>query len=108
MKLTFVVSGKVQGVMFRQTIMRAALKRGLKAGATNLTSGDEVRVSLEGDENSIQDMVNKLNQNQKINSWDATPHTLKIEKDFLEISKHEVTTENVDSFNWSSGVEFYL
>jgi hypothetical protein len=32
----FIAIGKVQGVMFRQTIMRGAMKRGIKAGATNL------------------------------------------------------------------------
>lgn len=26
----------------------------------------------------------------------------------IPIKDHKVTTENVDSFNWKSGVEFYL
>ena len=43
---SFYVYGRVQNVMFRQTVIRAALNRGMKAGATNTKSRkDEVITS---------------------------------------------------------------
>lgn len=43
----FQAVGKVQQVMFRQTLMRAAQRLGLRAGATNLKhQSDTVRFTL--------------------------------------------------------------
>ena len=47
---TFLVKGNVQGIMFRQTVIRGAKKRALKAGATNDPDDRNiVRFTLEGD-----------------------------------------------------------
>lgn len=108
MKVTYKISGKVQGVMFRQTVIRAAHKRNLEAGATNLPSGNEVSLSIIGSEEEIADLINALSQQKPINSWNATPLSLEKVSEFVELNDHQVTTKNVDEFNWSSGVEFYI
>lgn len=48
----FVLKGKVQGVMCRQTLMRGAQKRDLDAGATNEANG-EVTLTLSGDNDKV-------------------------------------------------------
>ena len=108
MKKSYVVKGKVQGVMFRQTVIRAAQKRSLQAGATNLASGNEVSVSLIGEDAGINEIISGLEKGEPINSWQALPESVSLLDEFIELSEHQVTMENVDSFNWSGGVEFYL
>ncbi|RLA64584.1 MAG: hypothetical protein DRQ88_00565 [Epsilonproteobacteria bacterium] len=104
----FKALGKVQGVMFRQTIMRGAMKRGLKAGATNLPSKNEVDFMLEGEDAVIQEMVDFIKSGKAINDWDAKIEKLEEVNTDDSIGDYEVTTENVDSFNWSTNVNFYL
>jgi len=103
---TFLVKGKVQGVMFRQTLIRAALKRNLKAGASNLPIGNEVRFTLEGDNNLIQEIVDFIKSGRPINNWNAKIDEIIEEK--KPDSTYQVTTENVDTMNWSPNVEMYL
>jgi len=104
----FIAIGKVQGVMFRQTIMRGAMKRGLKAGATNLPNTHEVDFMLEGEDSSIQEIVDFIRSGKNINDWEAKIDELKEIESGNSISDYEVTTENVESFNWSTNVNFYL
>lgn len=104
----FIAIGKVQGVMFRQTIMRGAMKRGLKAGATNLPNTHEVDFMLEGDDEKIQEIVDFIRSGKNINDWEAKIDELKEIESGNTIADYEVTTENVDSFNWSTDVNFYL
>lgn len=108
MKLYLVATGKVQGVMFRQTIIRAAEKRKIQAGATNLPSGNEVAVTLVGDEDLINEIVEGLTSGRPINSWGAFPSQVEVLEQGMELNEHQVTTDNVDDFKWSTGVEFYL
>ncbi len=103
---TFLAKGKVQGVMFRQTIIRGAQKRNLKAGASNLASGNEVKFTLEGDNNLIQEMVDFIRSGKPINNWNAKIDELKEEGS--PDKTYQVTTENVDSINWNPNVEMYL
>jgi acylphosphatase len=103
------VRGRVQGVMFRQTFVRALLKRGLAGGATNSPdSGDEVVFTLEGDEGSVEEVLNRLGSGEPINSWGAQVESLEMIDEPIPIERHQVTTLNVDEFRWSGGVEFYL
>ena len=104
----FKAIGNVQGVMVRQTIMRGAMKRGLKAGATNLSNTHEVDIMLEGDDSKIQEIVDFIRSGKNINDWDAKIDELKEIESGNSIEDYEVTTENVDSFNWSTDVNFYL
>ena len=103
------VIGNVQGVMFRQTLIRGALKRGLQAGATNLADGS-VSFVLKGEKEQIDEIINFLESGKVINSWKAKVEKLSelSEKDAIAFENHQVTTDNVDNFNWSEGVEMYL
>jgi len=94
--------------MFRQTIMRGAMKRGLKSGATNLENKTEVDFMLEGDEAKINEMVDFIKSGQDINDWGAKIDELKELDSDNSIDDYDVTTENVDSFKWSTNVNFYL
>lgn len=103
------VIGNVQGVMFRQTLIRGALKRGLQAGATNLSDGS-VSFVLNGEESQIEEIILFLKSGKVINSWKAQVEQLLVlpEEDGILFEDHQVTTDNVDNFNWSEGVEMYL
>ncbi len=103
---TFLAKGRVQGVMFRQTIIRGAQKRKLKAGASNLSGGNEVRFTLEGDNDLIQEMIDFIKSGRPINNWNARIDELIEEKN--PDANYQVTTENVDTMNWSPNVEMYL
>ena len=109
MELHFRVEGQVQGVMFRQTFIRAAQKRNLKGAATNMPDGS-VCCYLSGPEVKINEIVEGLKSGQAINSWDAAVDrlTLLAEDQAMAFERHQVTTENVDSFSWSPNVEMYL
>ncbi|MCB1937188.1 MAG: acylphosphatase [Nitrosomonas sp.] len=109
MKLSFYVIGNVQNVMFRQTFVRAAIKRKLKAGASNDEQDlQRVHCSLSGDATIIDEMLSKLLEGKPINSWNAYVDELHQYDYFIELSEHQVTTDNVGQFNWSPNVEFYL
>ena len=109
---SFDVHGKVQNVMFRQTFIRGAIKRHLSGGATN-DPEDKGRVlcMLEGEEKEVEDYINFLEEKKVINSWGATVEKIvKIVQGREErpIEDYEVTTQNVDHFNWSPNVEMYV
>ena len=105
----FRVLGRVQGVMFRQTFIRAAQKRGLTGAATNLPDGS-VSCFLSGSEGQINEILEGLRSGREINSWGARVEQL-IPLDPAEglaFEKHQVTTANVDAFNWSPDVKMHL
>jgi acylphosphatase len=103
---TFLAKGKVQGVMFRQTLIRGALKRKLKCGASNLPDGNIVKFTLEGDNNLIQEIIDFMKSGKPINNWNAKIDEI-IEEGNPE-SNYQVTSENVDTIHWSPNVEMYL
>jgi len=108
----FDVYGKVQKVMFRQTLMRAAKKRNLFAAASNdRTDPQHVLCYVEGDEKLCQEIMERIESGMQLNSWGAKASKLEVcerpESDFL-YEEFEVNTKNVDDINWSEGVEFYL
>ena len=104
-----VVHGRVQNVMFRQTVMRGAMKRGLVAGATNVKK-DKTRVdiALEGDRAKIDEMIEGLKSGKRLNSWGAHCTSVEIVGEGKPPLEHEVNTDNVDNIKWKKGVEFYL
>ena len=105
----FQVDGRVQGVMFRQTLIRAAQKRGLRAAASNMPDGS-VTFLLAGDPGKIEEIVTELTSGREINSWGARVEKLSPlpENQRIPFEKHQVTTGNVDEFRWSTGVDMYL
>jgi acylphosphatase len=109
MTVFLIVHGKVQNVMFRQTIMRAAIKRGLVAGATNVRSDrTRVDIALQGDPAKIQEIVDGLKSLKRLNSWGAFCQSVEIVSQGTEPLSHEVNTANVDNIKWKKGVSFYL
>ena len=108
-QMYFQVSGRVQGVMFRQTFIRGCQVRGLKAAASNLSDGT-VSCYIQGPTDMINDLMVKLRSGQLINSWGACVDRITPLSDTegIAFEKHQVTTSNVDAFNWSSGVDMYL
>ena len=105
----FQVSGQVQGVMFRQTFIRAAQRRDLEGAASNLPDG-RVACFLSGAREKIDEITSGLRTGEPINSWNARVETLVFleEREGIPFHEHQVTTANVDTFSWSPGVEMYL
>jgi acylphosphatase len=108
MKRFFLVQGNVQGVMFRQTLIRAAQKRSLRAGATNLPGGCEVAVTLDGDDDAIMEMMKAARELKPLNSWGAAIDELVEQSGGRHIRVHQVTTDNVDDFSWNPSVNMFL
>ena len=103
------VIGKVQNIMFRQTLIRGLIKRSLVGGATNhKENGDQVTFTISGDPSLIIELIEDLESGKKLNSWGAQVKSLEKFEHVIPIEDHEVTTENVDQIKWSTGVEFYL
>ncbi len=105
----FKVTGRVQGVMFRQTFIRGAQARGLKAAASNLSDGS-VSCFVSGPTDMIDDIMVKLLSGEPINSWGAlVDKVIPVpDPEGMSFEKHQVTSNNVGSFNWSQDVEMYL
>ena len=105
----FLVEGRVQGVMFRQTFIRAAEKRGVSAGASNLPDR-RVSCYLGGDEARVQEILVGLGSREPINSWGAlvTRLTMLPPEEGTPLRSHQVTTQNVDRFKWNPDVQMYL
>jgi acylphosphatase len=108
-KVSFYVTGNVQGAMFRQTFIRGAQKRKIKGGATNDSKDHHlVHCSLAGEESVVEEMMNKLREGNPLNSWNAQVDALHLHDHFIEFSDHQVNTDNVDNYHWSPEVDFYL
>ena len=59
--VSFEARGKVQNVMFRQTLIRAAQRHGLEAGASNDRSDrSRVVVTLQGKTEDVNDILAKI------------------------------------------------
>lgn len=105
----FRAEGRVQAVMFRQTLIRAAQKRCLRAAASNMPDGS-VTFLLDGDPDKIEEIAAGLTSGREINSWGA--HVTRLsplpENDRIPFGKHQVTTENVDSFRWNTNIDMFL
>jgi acylphosphatase len=95
--------------MFRQTLIRAAQRRGLEGAASNLPDG-RVACFLSGAGDKIDEITRELRTGAAINSWGATVEELVFleEREGLPFHDHQVTTANVDTFRWSPDVEMYL
>lgn len=51
--------------------MRAAEKRGLQAGATNLSDRKTISFTLTGENDKIEEIVTFMRKGEKLNSWGA-------------------------------------
>jgi acylphosphatase len=106
---SFALRGNIQKVMFRQTFIRALIKRGLKGGASNHPNDKKlVHTSIEGDQKAIESLIRDLLSLPKLNSWGAKVDESDELENFIPIKDHQVTTSNVDDFAWNPSVIFYL
>lgn len=104
-----IAKGKVQNVMFRQTIMRASLSRNIIAGATNNKQDrHRVDISFQGSPDKIKEIVDGLSSGKAINSWGAHCTSVEVVESGKLPLQHEVNTSNVDNIKWKKGVKFYL
>ena len=102
------VKGTVQNVMFRQTIMRAALARGIEAGATNCKDDkSKVMVTFRGRKNAINELLDKMKTGQELNSWGAQVDSIEVLSDGPDPFDHDVNTKNVNDFKWKD-VDVYI
>lgn len=108
MRRFFVARGRVQGVMFRQTLIRGAQNRRLQAGASNLPNGVEVAFTLEGEAEAIAELVAALRTRQPLNSWGARADCLLEQDGGAPVEARQVHTGNVDGFSWNPNITMYL
>ncbi|KAG6611050.1 Acylphosphatase-like domain [Phytophthora cinnamomi] len=105
------VRGKVQNVMFRQTVIRAMQKRGLEGGATNdRQDRNLVRMTLRGDPERMEGLVAALREGKPINDWGARATSVEdvdAERG-LALEAHQVTTATVDNHRWNPNITMFL
>ncbi|KAG3118931.1 hypothetical protein PI124_g7538 [Phytophthora idaei] len=105
------VRGKVQRVMFRQTVIRAMQKRGLEGGASNdRQDRNLVRMTLRGDSERMEELVAALREGKPINDWGAKATSVEDvdEERGVALEAHQVTTTTVDNRHWNPNVTMFL
>lgn len=107
----FEVRGKVQNVMFRQTVVRAMIKRGLAGGASNDRKDKAlVRLTLRGEHDVVDELITVLRSGTALNDWGARASDVR-EVDRASgfaLDAHQVTTANVDARNWNPNVTMFI
>lgn len=103
-----IAHGDVQNVMFRQTIIRAAQKLGIEAGATNNSDKTSCSITLKGPIDKTNSLINVLKSRKVLNSWGAQVFSVDIKPKGISIEEHTVNTKNVDDFHWRDDVDFYI
>lgn len=104
-------TGRVQNVMFRQTLIRALLRRGLEGGATNRRDDRRaVDFTVVGAPSAIEELIDRLSDGQPINDWGARVESVVplADESRTDYRSHQVTTDNVDQFNWNPNVKMYI
>ncbi|CAH0481444.1 unnamed protein product [Peronospora belbahrii] len=105
------VRGKVQNVMFRQTVIRAMQKRGLEGGATNDSHDTSlVRMTLRGSIEQMEDLVRALREDKAINDWGAKATSVEdVDAEHgMALETHQVTTANVDNRRWNPNITMFI
>jgi acylphosphatase len=115
------IYGRVQQVMLRQTVIRALAKRNLVGGATNRKDGSgavdiTIVVTRTGDcdddpehaDDVIRGFVDLLKRTKPLNNWGARVDDIVPLPAVIPYKSHQVTTDNVDTFNWNPNVEMYI
>ena len=105
----FRARGNVQGVMFRQTVVRGAEKRGLRSGASNSRADrHDVTFTLEGDDARIDEVITFMESGEELNDWGATVAIVVELDEGPLVEDHQVHSGNVNQFNWNPNVVMYL
>lgn len=105
----FVVRGRVQNVMFRQTLVRALQSRGLQGGATNhKLDSSRADLTLFGPSETVNQLVAILATGTLLNSWGAQAQSVEEVETGCSIQTHQVNTDNVNDFRWNLDVVMYI
>lgn len=105
----FKATGKVQDIMFRQTLMRGVLKRGLEAGASNCHKDrNTAYFCLKGREDKIRVFIEEIGSGKILNSWGCKIDKIEEISQEKDFHSYQVTTDNVDNFNWNPDITLYL
>ncbi|CEG37474.1 Acylphosphatase-like domain [Plasmopara halstedii] len=105
------VRGKVQKVMFRQTVIRAMQKRGLEGGASNDRQDKNlVRITMRGNPDQMEEIVTALREGNPINDWGAMATSVEDvdSESGMVMEAHQVTTTTVDNRSWNPNVTMFL
>ena len=108
MKKSFIVKGKVQGVMFRKTYCLAALQRGLLAGATNLDDRSKVLCSVEGSEVDISKFMKEIFECEKLNSWGANIISIEDVESYKDLCDHDYDNRELNGPLRLNGVKLLI
>jgi acylphosphatase len=73
--LKITVSGKVQGVMFRNFILRHAGNLGLSGYVRNLPGGEEVEIKAEGKREQLEELLKVAGQGPPLARVDSVSST---------------------------------
>ena len=108
MKISFIVVGQVQGVMYRKSFCMCAKSRGLLAGATNLEDRTRVHCSLEGYEEDIENFLLELTSAKSINSWGAKVDFIERLSEYKDLSDHDYDNCELDGSLSLGGVKLLI
>jgi acylphosphatase len=102
----FRAQGRVQGVWFRQSLVRGTAAHGLAAGATNRPDGS-VAITFEGDDAAIDAVLAKLGSG-RLNDRGAQATSVEEEPSGLDLAAHDVHPGNLDRLGWDRSIRVYL
>jgi len=77
--------------MFRQTLIRACLKRNLQCGASNdKQQKNRVTFTMAGEESKMNEIIDFMKSGKEMNDWGARCETLKQMETGKKIEEHQV------------------
>lgn len=92
---TFVITGRVQGVFFRKTVVHLAHLAGMQCGATNSANPSEVYVTFQGEFEQIDHLLKDITQGKAINKCGCIPRSYHAHTSTIAINHHQMTTEKL-------------
>ena len=110
MAFYFQVEGKVQGVMFRYTVVSAASRFGLNVGATNDSSRfDRVLLTFESNNlNVVLSFLNHLKNTIPLNSLGAHVKSYCESEHLIKIEDHQYNSAKIKTIQLSKLPLFFV
>ena len=105
---TFSITGLVQGVFFRKTIVTLAHKYGLTCGATNSSDPSMVIVSFCGDYEKIKSLLTSITTGKAINNCGCTPRSYKPYDKAIELNAHQMNSDKIKQSPIPDGIDFFI
>lgn len=113
-ELYFEAYGVVQGVHFRQTIVRSCKLKNITAGVSNdKTNPNKVSCFFSGNKQAIDEFYKLIISTHPLNSRGADIEktqnlNLPESSNSLFLESFDIHTKNIDSYFWDSKVEIYI